>query len=77
MIRIAAEQLKLSPELVTRSMRFALDKKGFAVDARFDMEGFRNALKLRAEMLGTWAGTPPAPEKYLDLTYYQRALAGL
>jgi hypothetical protein len=39
--------------------------------------GFRNALKLRADMLGTWGGIPPAPDKYLDLSYYQRALAGL
>ncbi len=77
MSAIVAERLKLSPEMAARSMHFVLDKKGFAPDARFDMEGFRNALKLRAEMLGTWGGTPPAPEKYLDLSYYQRALAGL
>ena len=32
-------------------------------------------LKLRAELLGTWGGTPPSPEKYLDLSYYERALA--
>ena len=77
MSAIVAERLKLSPEMAARSMRFVLDKKGFAPDAKFDMEGFRNALKLRAEMLGTWGGTPPAPEKYLDLSYYQRALAAL
>ena len=77
MSTIVAERLKLSPEVAARSMRFVLDKKGFAPDAKFDMEGFRNVLKLRAEMLGTWGGTPPAPEKYLDLSYYQRALAGL
>ena len=77
MSAIVAERLKLSPAMAARAMRFVLDKKGFAPDARFDMEGFRNALKLRAEMLGTWGGTPPAPEKYLDLSYYQRALAGL
>jgi len=77
MSTIVAERLKLSPEMAQRSMRFVLDKKGFAPDAKFDMEGFRNALKLRAEMLGTWGGTPPAPEKYLDLSYYQRALTGL
>ncbi|HEY6255253.1 MAG TPA: ABC transporter substrate-binding protein [Xanthobacteraceae bacterium] len=74
---ILAERLKLPPEIAARSLKFVLDKKGFAPDARFDMEGFRNVLKLRAEMLGTWGGTPPASEKYLDLSYYQRALAGL
>jgi hypothetical protein len=35
-------------------------------------------LKLRAEMLGTWGSNPPPPiSKYLDLSFYQRALAGL
>jgi hypothetical protein len=58
-------------------LQFAVDQKGFATDAKFDMVGFRNALKLRADMLGTWGGTPPAPDKYLDLSYYQRAIAGL
>jgi ABC-type nitrate/sulfonate/bicarbonate transport system substrate-binding protein len=72
-----AERLKLPPEIAARSLQLVLDQKGFAPDAKFDMEGFRNVLKLRADMLGTWGGTPPAPEKYLDLSYYQRALAGL
>ena len=31
-------------------------------------------LKLRAEVTGT---TAAAPEKYIDLSYYQKALAGL
>ena len=52
-------------------------QNGFAVDSRFDLDGFKNSLKLRAEMLGTWGGTPPAPDKYLDFTYYQRALASM
>lgn len=48
---------------------------GLAKDCAFDLPGFRNVLALRAEMEGQWGGTPPAPEKYLDLAYYQRALA--
>jgi hypothetical protein len=36
-----------------------------------------NRCRLRAEILGTWGGTPPAPDKYLDFTYYQRALASM
>jgi hypothetical protein len=43
-------------------------------DGHFDLEGFNNVLKLRAEHEGV---TPAAAEKYLDLPYYQRALAGL
>jgi len=55
----------------------AVAQKAYATDARLDMAGFRNVLRLRAEMLGTWGGTPPAPDRYLDLSYYHRALEGL
>jgi hypothetical protein len=44
---------------------------GFAPDARFDLAGFKNALALRAEIEG---GSPAAPERYIDLGYYERAL---
>jgi len=77
MTAVLAERLKLPPDIAARSLQLVLDQKGFATDAKFDMEGFRNVLKLRADLLGTWGGTPPAPERYLDLSYYQRALAGL
>jgi ABC-type nitrate/sulfonate/bicarbonate transport system substrate-binding protein len=74
---LVAKRLKQSPDIVTASLKIADDQKGYATDARFDLEGFRNVLKLRAEMLGTWGGKPPAPDKYLDLSYYDRALKGL
>jgi ABC-type nitrate/sulfonate/bicarbonate transport system substrate-binding protein len=76
MTGIVAERLKLPQDVVARTLQLAVDQKAFATDAKFDMEGFRNVLKLRADMLGTWGGTPPAPEKYLDLSYYARATAG-
>jgi hypothetical protein len=41
------------------------------------MEGFKNVLQLRAEIEGQWGGNPPPVEKYVDLSYYQKALAGL
>jgi hypothetical protein len=50
---------------------------GFAKDAAFDLEGFKNVLKLRAEVEGSWGGHPPAPEKYYDPAYYNAALAKL
>ena len=74
-IRLLAEGLKLSPELAARCYEIEADPvTGLAKDARFDMDGFRNVLRLRAEHEG---GTPPSPEKYLDLSYYQRALTGM
>jgi hypothetical protein len=44
---------------------------------RFDLDGFRNVLRIRAEVLGNWGGTPPPPERYLDLSYWERAVAAL
>lgn len=73
---LVAKRLKQSPDTVTEALKIADEQKAYATDGRFDMEGFRNVLKLRAEMLGTWSGKPPAPEKYLDLSYYDRALKG-
>jgi hypothetical protein len=32
---------------------------------------------LRAGMQGQWGGNPPPPERYLDLSYYNKAMAGL
>jgi ABC-type nitrate/sulfonate/bicarbonate transport system substrate-binding protein len=75
MVAILAERLKLTNEVAAESLTFS--QNGFAVDSKFDLDGFKNSLKLRAEMLGTWGGTPPAPDKYLDFTFYQRALASM
>ena len=70
--------LKLSPEIAAQVYATAADPKtGFARDAKLDIEGFKNVLRLRAEHQGQWGGKPPAPDKYLDLSYYEKALAGL
>ena len=44
---------------------------GFTPDAKFDMEGFRNMMALRAEVEGK---TTNAPERYLDFSYYDAAM---
>jgi NitT/TauT family transport system substrate-binding protein len=44
-------------------------------DARFDMDGFKTVLELRAEIEGQWNGRTPAPGKYGDFSYYQQALS--
>jgi len=77
-VALLAERLKLPADVAAQSYEAAVGPEGgFAKDARFDVEGFRNTLRLRAEMEGQWGGTPPPPEKYLDLSYYDRAMAGL
>jgi ABC-type nitrate/sulfonate/bicarbonate transport system substrate-binding protein len=74
-IKLFADNLKLPPEIAAATYAVAADPAaGVARDAGFDLEGFKNVLKLRAD----WTGAAPgAPDKYLDLSYYQKALAGL
>jgi ABC-type nitrate/sulfonate/bicarbonate transport system substrate-binding protein len=75
---LLVDRLKLNPEIAGRSYAIVTDPvSGMAKDAKFDLEGFKNVLKLRAEIEGQWGGTPPAPDKYFDLSYYDKALAGL
>jgi ABC-type nitrate/sulfonate/bicarbonate transport system substrate-binding protein len=73
---LLAERLKISSDLAAASLE-RITSGGLAIDGRFDSEGFHNLLAIRAEVEGTWGGQPPAAEKYVDLSYYQRALAVL
>ncbi|MBM3526907.1 MAG: ABC transporter substrate-binding protein [Alphaproteobacteria bacterium] len=76
--KLLADRLKLSPKVAAQSYAAATDAAdGIVRDAKFDLEGFRNVLKLRAEIEGQWGGNPPAPGKYFDMSYYDKALAGL
>lgn len=71
-----SKHLNIDADTATKSLVYEIGAKGaLAKDARFDMEGFRNALKIRAEIEGGNAEATPA--KYLDLSYYERALSGL
>jgi ABC-type nitrate/sulfonate/bicarbonate transport system substrate-binding protein len=75
---IIAERLRLAPDLARRNLALlTAPGTGSAVDGRVDLEGFRNVLKIRAEVLGSWGGTPPPPEQFLDLGYWERAVATL
>ena len=74
-IMLLMDRLKLSNDIAERTLRALADPaRGFTRDAAFDMQGFRNLLALRAEIEH---GKPGAPEKYVDLSYYDRALKRL
>jgi ABC-type nitrate/sulfonate/bicarbonate transport system substrate-binding protein len=74
-IKLLSERLKVTPAVAAQTWELMTDPKfGLARDGAFDMQGFRNVLALRAEIEGSWGGTPPAPERYLDLGFYERAL---
>jgi ABC-type nitrate/sulfonate/bicarbonate transport system substrate-binding protein len=71
-VGLLVERLKLPQDIAAAA--FDATVKGFNPEGALNMEGVRNVLKLRAQFEG---GTPAAPEKYIDLSYYQKALAGL
>src|SRR5262245_30941507 len=73
---IVAKHLKLDPEIAGKSLEAAVGPNGgLARDARFDMDGFKTTLRLRGDFEGGDAN--PASEKYVDLSYYQRAISDL
>jgi ABC-type nitrate/sulfonate/bicarbonate transport system substrate-binding protein len=75
-VAILVDKLKVSRDVAERTYRLLVDPiRGFTPDAAFDTQGFRNLLALRAEIES--GGTPPPSEKYLDLSYYRRAIATL
>ena len=77
-IELMTAQMRLAPDVAAESYASLMTRPGgFAKDAAFDLQGFQNVLKLRAEVEGSWGGHPPAPEKYYDATYYNEALAKL
>lgn len=70
-VALLAERLKLPPDIALSS--FESTVQDFDREGALNMDGVKNVLKLRAQFEG---GTPNAPEKYLDLSYYRKALAG-
>lgn len=77
-IELMINQMHLAPDVAAETYESYMTRPGgFAKDARFDLEGFKNVLKLRAEVEGSWGGHPPAPEKYYDSSYYDAALVKL
>ncbi len=76
-LRLLMAQLKLSPEEATTTYDLLLDPKiGYVKDAKLDPEGFKATLALRAEIENKGAAVQP-PEKYFDLSFYERAMATL
>jgi ABC-type nitrate/sulfonate/bicarbonate transport system substrate-binding protein len=75
-IDLWVNEYHLTPEVAAESYESSMNHPGgFEADARLDLEGFKNVLKLRAEVEGQWGGHAPGPEKYYDSTYYDAALS--
>jgi ABC-type nitrate/sulfonate/bicarbonate transport system substrate-binding protein len=74
-VALMIERLKLSDEIAAQAYDVATNpNEGFDRDAALNLEGVKNVLGLRAQFEG---GTPAAPDKYIELSYYRKAMAGL
>ncbi|HMH19813.1 MAG TPA: ABC transporter substrate-binding protein [Burkholderiales bacterium] len=74
-VSLISSRFKQDPKVAERTYRSLMEPRfGLAPDAKFDMDGFKAVLALRAEIEGQWGGKAPSPEKYVDLGYYERAL---
>jgi ABC-type nitrate/sulfonate/bicarbonate transport system substrate-binding protein len=77
-VALIVSALRLSDDVAEQCLEIAAGPTdGLAKDAALDLAGFTNVLKLRAELLGQWGGTPPVADKYIELSYYRRALGTL
>jgi ABC-type nitrate/sulfonate/bicarbonate transport system substrate-binding protein len=75
-IDLLVSDYHLTPEIAAETYQANTSEPGgYSKDAQFDLDGFKNVLKLRADVEGQWGGHPPSPDKYYDPSYYDAALA--
>jgi ABC-type nitrate/sulfonate/bicarbonate transport system substrate-binding protein len=74
-VDLLVEKLKLNRDIAERTYDLLIDPvSGFTPEAKFDVEGFRNMLALRAEIARKAETEAVAPERYVDLHYYDDAM---
>jgi ABC-type nitrate/sulfonate/bicarbonate transport system substrate-binding protein len=77
-VALLRDKLRLSETSAARTYDLLVDPGfGFTPDVRFDAQGFRNMLALRAEIERKPGAAASAPESYVDLGYYERAMKRL
>jgi ABC-type nitrate/sulfonate/bicarbonate transport system substrate-binding protein len=75
-IELMMKESHLAPDVAAETYELSMTRPGgYEKDAALDLDGFKNVLKLRAEVEGQWGGHPPSPDKYYDSSYYAAALA--
>jgi ABC-type nitrate/sulfonate/bicarbonate transport system substrate-binding protein len=74
-VDLLVDKLKLQRDIAERTYDLLIDPvSGFTPDAKFDVEGFRNMLALRAEIERKADTEAVSPERYVDLHYYDQAM---
>jgi ABC-type nitrate/sulfonate/bicarbonate transport system substrate-binding protein len=77
-IEMMMKEMHLSSDVAPETYDLSMNHPGgYETDSRFDLDGFKNVLQLRAEVEDQWEGHPPSPDKYYDPSYYQAALSKL
>lgn len=77
-VAMLMEKLKLAKPMAERTYSQLTEPSfGLAPDAKFNLQGFKEVLALRAEIEAKPGARPAAPERYIDLSYYDRARAQL
>jgi ABC-type nitrate/sulfonate/bicarbonate transport system substrate-binding protein len=71
---LLAQAMKVTPQIAATIYEDHM-RQGWPKDGAFDQAGFANVLKLRAEIEGNWKGVVPPTSRYVDLSYYEKALA--
>ncbi len=74
-VDLLIEKLKLDRKIAERTYDLlVVPTTGFTPDAKFDVEGFKNMLALRAEIERKPETEAAPPERYVDLRYYDEAI---
>src|SRR5262249_43203706 len=73
-IAMVMRQRQMSREVANGLYEMDVGRNGLAKDATIDVDRFRNVLRFRAEVEGSWGGKTPAPDRYYDATYHAQAL---
>jgi ABC-type nitrate/sulfonate/bicarbonate transport system substrate-binding protein len=74
-LKVLMRELKLTEKVAQMTYTELMTRgSGLAKDCAFDMAGFRNVLALRAEIEGQWGGKAPDPNRFVDLSLFNRAL---
>jgi ABC-type nitrate/sulfonate/bicarbonate transport system substrate-binding protein len=75
-VALLVDKLKLQRSIAERTYDLLIDPvSGFTPDAKFDVEGFRNMLALRAEIERKAETEAVSPERYVDLHFYDQAMS--
>jgi ABC-type nitrate/sulfonate/bicarbonate transport system substrate-binding protein len=74
-VKLVVSESKLSESDAAEWYTAVIQAGAFAEDARFDPDGFKKNLMLRAEIEAGGSGKATAAEKCYDLSYYRAALS--